>query len=155
MSTDKIPVPLQAISGVLVPAVASGVYFLVSAIASSGGSDPQTDGESSRSALLLLVALTILIVGSFLQYRYVRRSMQRGLMDSAASPLVITGLTVVGAVVGLALLPYLPTGNTSVSTPWNRNAISFAGFIELLIIWLSACGGLMMGGRADSSPRSR
>ena len=85
MSTDKIPVPLQAISGVPVPAVASGVYFLVSTISSSRGSDPQAQGDPSRGAVLLLVAVTILIIGSFLQYRYVRRSMQGGLMDSAAS----------------------------------------------------------------------
>jgi hypothetical protein len=149
MSTDdKIPIPLQAISGILIPGVTAALYVLVWETAKSFGPGLQAEAEQSRSAAWLLIPALFLIVGCGLQYRYVRRQMQTGMMDSLASPLVITALTAIGAVVGVVMLPYLPLSTPSVSPPSNGSRISFGGFVSLFIIWLCTIAGLMIGRRS-------
>jgi len=104
MGNEKVPIPLQAIMGTFLPALFAASVLIVWAIATGSGPEP----GASRSAGLLLIPIIVLTIGSLVQYRFVQRAMLVGMMDSAASPLVVTVLTGLGAVAGLVVMAYLP-----------------------------------------------
>jgi hypothetical protein len=139
MGNERVPVPLQAIMGMFLPALFAAGFLIVSAIAT--GSEPEPG--ASPGAGLLLISVVILAVGTLVQYRFVRRAMVVGMMDRAASPLVVTVLTALGAVAGVLMMSYVPSGERDLPMPWNRNSVTFDGFVALAIIWAAAGAGLI------------
>ena len=118
MSNDRLPLLAQAALCMFLPAVFAGLYVLASAVARAFDVEP-------GNRWLLLIPVVLIGAGSLFQYRYVQRSIASNTIDRAASPMVVTLGTVIGAVIGVVVMPYIAGGDAGVRTPWNRNSISF------------------------------
>lgn len=151
MQNDKIPVPLQALTGTFVPAFFLAGFLVVRAIVTVW----EPESALSRNATRLLIPVLLVSIGSIVQYRFLKRAKVVGMMDSAASPLAVTLLTVIGTVLSVAIESYLPFEGPGPRTVWtNRNPIQFGTFVILLVIWLSACAGVMVRRRTSPAAES-
>ena len=95
----------------------------------------------------MLIPLSVVLVGSFIQHRLIRRARLVGMIDSSASPLLVAVLTAFGAVIGIVSMAYVEDGPAGLRMPWNRNSVGFSGFFAMATIWLSACAALVVSRR--------
>ena len=147
MSNDRLPLLAQAALCMFLPAVFAGLYVLASTVAIAFDVEP-------GNRWLLLMPAVLIGAGSLFQYRYVQRSIASNTIDQTASPMAVTLCTVIGAVLGVVVMPYIAGGDAGVRTPWNRNSVSFPGAVMLGIVWLSAWAGLTVRSGATGGQRS-
>jgi hypothetical protein len=143
---ERIPVPLQALMALFVPAFVTIGAQLVWAVAN--WSDPP-----EWNAWLALIPAFAVGFGTIAQYRFIRRAMAVGMIDATASPAVITALTVAGAIAGTLIVAWLPGDlATTGSRERGRSRIGFAEFMGLFTLWLSACAGILLSRARSRGP---
>jgi hypothetical protein len=141
MPGDRVPIPIQAILATLVPALSAAASVVAWALVT--WSEPQGTLRTG----LMVIPLSVILVGSFIQHRVIRRARLVGMIDPPASPLLVAVLTAFGAVIGIVSMAFVEDGPAGLRTPWNRNSVGFSGFLAVAAIWLSAYAALVVSRR--------